>query len=117
MARPKYERRAGNALREQLRAEQGNRCHWCGDEMEDAAWGYPRPPKSVTLDHVTERCFGGGLTRENCVAACYACNQERALVSGAVYWRMKKLVHRITKRLPAAEIVERLGAVSREIQR
>lgn len=116
MTRPKHERRIGNALREELRAEQGNRCHWCNVEMEDAAWHHPRPPRSATLDHVRERCFGGELSRENCVAACYACNQKRALVSGAVYWRMKKLVSRITKRLSAAEVADRLGAVSREFR-
>ena len=36
------------------------------------------PQKATTVDHVLPRALGGTSTWENCVAACWDCNQKKA---------------------------------------
>ena len=36
------------------------------------------PRKATTIDHVLPRALGGTSTWENCVAACWDCNQKKA---------------------------------------
>ena len=36
------------------------------------------PNKATTIDHVLPRALGGTSTWENCVAACWDCNQRKA---------------------------------------
>jgi 5-methylcytosine-specific restriction endonuclease McrA len=61
--------------------EQNGLCWWCGTQMliktrENAAlfWDHPRV---CTADHIIPDSQGGRTVRENIVAACRECNNER----------------------------------------
>lgn len=44
-------------------------CQYCG-----AA----EPPSKLTVDHIKPRCLGGVTTWENCVTACFDCNNKKS---------------------------------------
>ena len=116
MNRPKAERLIGNNLRDRLRVEQNNLCHWCGGEMDDPGWGYPRPARSVTLDHIQPRATGGPLTPSNCVAACHQCNARRNLEATKAAAPLRSKIDKALRNLSPAEQVERLVRVATEIE-
>ena len=43
-------------------------CHYCGAKVA---------PKELTLDHLVPVSRGGKSTKNNCVAACKACNNKK----------------------------------------
>jgi hypothetical protein len=43
-------------------------CQYCAAKL---GW------KNITIDHVIPRCSGGKTTWENCVAACWSCNEKK----------------------------------------
>jgi hypothetical protein len=68
--------------------QQANLCHWCKEPMQPVPRPGPVPHKrAATLDHLYSRgdpqrprhTRGIDLTKQPCVAACFECNQERAL--------------------------------------
>lgn len=73
-ARTGFEQRIARALRDYLALRQRNRCWHCGDQMQAVQ---SKSPKRCTLDHLFDREYGGELSPENCVAACFQCNSER----------------------------------------
>ena len=55
------------ALTERLSEAQNHRCAYCGTDIRVGA----------TLDHLQTVSQGGKTTYENCVAACWWCNNRR----------------------------------------
>lgn len=58
-------------------ARDHRQCCFCGKPehlVEEPPPGTPR----LTVDHVLPRAQGGGSTWENCVAACWRCNWDKA---------------------------------------
>ncbi len=70
------QRRAIQVLRDQLIADQGNKCWYCGVTMtrpkQNSSW------RSATLDHVIPSSKGDPTDATNCVAACFSCNSAKA---------------------------------------
>jgi 5-methylcytosine-specific restriction endonuclease McrA len=67
-------------LRVELFRKQNGRCHWCRRRCLPASRRKattPPRPLDATLDHVVPQAEGGPTTPENCVMACFACNQRR----------------------------------------
>lgn len=70
-------------LRQNIAAEQGNKCHYCGERMikgrPDTARkkGMSRLNRIATLEHITPTCNGGQKIRSNLVVACHLCNNLR----------------------------------------
>jgi len=59
----------------QLLVKQDFCCHWCGLRLVSP---YRREHcHRATVDHVIPRAKGGTDTRDNRVAACFACNQAK----------------------------------------
>lgn len=46
--------------------ERDGRCQYCGSTVGP-----------LTVDHILPRCRGGATTWDNCVAACFRCNQRK----------------------------------------
>lgn len=72
------------AVHRRVFARDGYACRYCGRACVDpppfGADG-KRPknlPDERTLDHVVPRSKGGRHTDDNCVVACFACNNEKA---------------------------------------
>lgn len=59
---------------------QGWRCYWCGVPMKihEHSDHVSHPPDTLTAEHLTPRSKGGRNTKDNIVAACLRCNQDRA---------------------------------------
>ena len=57
------------ALRFRILRRDGLRCVYCGEEY---------PAEALTLDHVQPKMRGGDRSEGNIVAACRACNAEKA---------------------------------------
>jgi 5-methylcytosine-specific restriction endonuclease McrA len=57
--------RAERATRRGILARDG-KCAYCGTAVGP-----------LTLDHILPRCRGGATSWENCVAACFRCNQRK----------------------------------------
>lgn len=55
-------------------------CFYCGrrDLVREVPDGVKKPRRLATIDHVVPRSQGGEDTEENCVIACYKCNQRKA---------------------------------------
>ena len=64
-----------NALREEARKAQGGHCFYCDRSMNKIV-GHPL---QCTAEHLIEYGKGGPDARWNIVAACYECNQRRAV--------------------------------------
>lgn len=62
-------RRPPERLRERVLRRDDYRCVYCG---------HPFAPEELTLDHVQPRMRGGDQSEGNIVAACQACNAEKA---------------------------------------
>lgn len=45
---------------------------------------------SATADHLLARHEGGGISRENIVAACFSCNQAKGVMSAILFKRAVK---------------------------
>jgi len=58
------------------------RCYYCGVVLTPIVTEryVPNPPTMKTLDHVIPKCRGGEARRDgaNVVAACFACNNDKA---------------------------------------
>ena len=55
-------------------------CHYCGrkDLIREIPKNRVRQPSNLaTIDHVIPKSHGGKDTEENCVIACYRCNQKK----------------------------------------
>lgn len=63
-------------LRERLRAKQGNVCPFCQRAMTTPT-GPDARDTDCTLEHVRPLSLGGQLNEDDCVAACWDCNQRR----------------------------------------
>lgn len=63
------------SIRIRLTAKQNGKCHYCKCTMTECDGV---TPTSVTLDHVIPLCAGGLNHPSNMVAACFACNQDKA---------------------------------------
>ena len=68
-------------LDEQIASEGTPVCVYCGmrDLLKDPIPGVRRYPANLaTIDHVMPVSKGGGkFDRDNCVVACYSCNQKK----------------------------------------
>ena len=56
------------------------KCHYCGrkDLIREISENRIKQPSNLaTIDHVIPKSHGGQDTEENCVIACYKCNQEK----------------------------------------
>ena len=78
----KYARRK-RKRRRRMFAEQGGRCHWCGEQMELEAtrrtvFGKIKDnPRLATFEHVVPKQFGGVSATTNLVLAHAVCNRKR----------------------------------------
>lgn len=63
----------------ELRAEQGERCAYCGCTFEAGT------DRRATVDHVVALARGGPDTRANCVAACQRCNELKRDMDAATF--------------------------------
>lgn len=54
-------------IRERCCESQNHRCAYCGCDIRNGA----------TLDHIKTQQRDGPTTYQNCVAACWDCNQKR----------------------------------------
>lgn len=66
--------------------------------------------KSMTIDHVVPRARGGQSTWENCVAACYRCNQNKGELDLKVF---EKRYNRPLARTPRRATFIPFNAISR----
>ena len=81
---------------------QAGHCKYCRTRMhfQHAQWD-----RMATIDHVVPLGNGGEDSFDNTVAACFACNQEKAdlslteFLSSEWLWRRKESVHRPPDRL------------------
>ena len=78
---PRREQARVKKLRKEAFARQGGLCHWCGKPMiwkngenSNEVWDHP---DVCTADHVLWKSRGGLTTRDNIVAACRKCNNNR----------------------------------------
>lgn len=85
------------SIRRKLAAKQGGLCHYCKCQMTDCDGV---SPTSLTLDHVIPLALGGTNHRSNMVAACFACNQNKA-DKLPFQPQIKRAKRRKTKRVPA----------------
>lgn len=71
--------------------EQSGRCAYCGIQMQ--MWRYRKwrrvPRDAATLDHIIPKCRGGKHRRDNLVAACYGCNNEKGALTGEEFMMLK----------------------------
>ncbi len=63
-------------------ARDGYACRYCGRQCVDAPPHGPdgkrvNLPHERTLDHVVPRSRGGAHTDDNCVVACFQCNNDK----------------------------------------
>lgn len=85
------EMRYAKKLRPILVDRQRNKCHYCRRRMTPII-GHPLRRTDATVEHLKPRVEGGGLSLENCVAACFACNVHQAYVRrGKAYLRYRML--------------------------
>lgn len=71
---------------------QGGKCYYCG--VQTINWN-PRlavnKPTLATLDHIVPLAHGGAFSpRENCVLACFRCNNERGTMDADAFRRKKQ---------------------------
>ncbi len=57
-----------NFTRKNLYKRYGNLCFYCGDDFRE---------KELTIDHILPRSQGGKSGWENCILACFGCNQRK----------------------------------------
>ena len=72
-------------LRAVLAEEQENKCYYCGVTFDET-----NEKTSCTLDHVIPQSRGGDNFKQNCVAACFSCNQERGDSNAKAFRRFKQ---------------------------
>ena len=55
------------------------KCHYCGrnDLVREPPEGVKKPRRLATIDHVVPRSKGGQDEEDNCVVACFTCNQRK----------------------------------------
>lgn len=75
---PKEERDYLRHLRDVHCQAQDQRCYFCGIEMTPADVPEPKPPTTVTIEHLKSKTIGGGSNYLNTAASCLACNQQRS---------------------------------------
>lgn len=68
----------------ELRAEQGDRCAYCGVTFRNGT------DARATLDHVVALARGGPDSRANCVAACHRCNQLKRDMDADTFRRWRQ---------------------------
>jgi hypothetical protein len=84
-------------LRVAILVRDGGCCVYCGASYTDGA--------VLEADHVVSRSRKGTDDPSNLVAACEACNADKAHMSLAIY-----VMHRAEQGLPTAGLVERVAA-------
>lgn len=70
-----------------LAENQGCKCFYCGCTLQ-LRKGPPSarlPSNFATIDHIRLRSDGGANAAENCVAACYECNNGRNNADAAAF--------------------------------
>lgn len=88
--RPKKRKKSkyGSGVHRRVFARDGYACRYCGracvnwpprgpDGRFIEVCHLPRPAHARTLDHVVPRSKGGAHTDDNCVVACFQCNNEK----------------------------------------
>lgn len=74
-------------LKHQIVVQQGHRCYYCKRAMKS---------KDFTLDHLIPQMRGGTDDRDNLVATCKPCNQDKESMTEEEYneyRRSKKIIH------------------------
>ncbi|WP_114906994.1 HNH endonuclease [Ornithinimicrobium murale] len=62
---------------EGVKVRDHHQCAYCGRPQAKVETPPPGTP-AITVDHVVPRAHGGQSTWENCVAACWICNWDKA---------------------------------------
>lgn len=58
-----------------------NKCAYCGEPPIDS--------RSLTIDHVKPRAFGGEERTSNCIPACWECNQDKGSQMWLEWYRLQ----------------------------
>ena len=91
-------RNRGWSIREarlnELRERDGCNCFYCGCVMsfERGRSDAKHPPNLATIDHIIPLSQGGRDNLENCVAACFQCNNEKSYGDPAGFLFAKSFV-------------------------
>lgn len=75
-------------IRAKLRAIQGGRCCYCGQDMtvwDGSSMDGPLPQTAETLEHLRRLSDGGTHAADNMALACHECNAGRGSLDWLTY--------------------------------